>query len=74
MPVESLIEQSQFERSFYGHEDNVHLESDLTGATLYKSTDTCPWQCKTFIWTCQPAIFESMADQPHQWSFPKMNN
>lgn len=82
-PVESFVEQSQFERNFYGHEDNVHptllsnvqnsVESDLTGATLYKSTDNLPMTTQTLPldMTLQAAIFESLSGQPHEGSFPE---
>lgn len=82
-PVESFVEQSQFERNFYGHEDDVHptllsnaqnsVEPDLTGATLYKSTDNLPMttQGLPLDMPLQAAIFESFPGQALQGSFPE---
>ncbi|KAH6803059.1 hypothetical protein C2S51_034505 [Perilla frutescens var. frutescens] len=82
-PVESFVEQSQFERNFYGHEDNVHPtllsnaqnsgESDLTGAPLYKSTDNPPMttQALPLDLPLPAAIFESFPGLPLPGSFPE---
>ncbi|XP_047945557.1 transcription factor BIM3-like isoform X2 [Salvia hispanica] len=79
-PDASFVDQTQFERNFYGHEDDVHpallsnvqnpVESDLTGATLYKSTDNPPMatQAPTMAMPLPAAIFESLPGQP-QGSF-----
>ncbi|XP_042057142.1 transcription factor BIM3-like [Salvia splendens] len=83
-PDASFVDQTQFERNFYGHEDDVHpallsnvqnpVESDLTGATLYKSTDNPPMatQAPTMAMPLPAAIFESLPGQP-QGSFTEAN-
>nr|AKN09599.1 basic helix-loop-helix transcription factor [Salvia miltiorrhiza] len=80
-PDESFVDQTQFERNFYGHEDNVHpvllsnaqnsVESDLTGVTLYKSAVNPPMttQALAMAMPLPAAIFESLPGQPHQGSF-----
>ncbi|KAL8546131.1 hypothetical protein ACS0TY_006019 [Phlomoides rotata] len=82
-PVESFIDQSQFDRNFYGHEDNVlhpsllsnaqhPVDSEFTGATLYKSIDNLPMttQSLPLDMPLQPAIFDGVIGQLHQESFP----
>lgn len=85
-PDESFVEQSQFERNFYGHEDNIHpamlsnaqdpVESDITGATLYKSTDNQPMttQALAMETPLQETIFESLPGHSHQGSLPDQIN
>lgn len=49
------------------------VESDLTGATLYKSADNLPMTTQNLAldMPLQAAIFESLPGQPHQGSFPE---
>ncbi|KAK4426279.1 Transcription factor BIM2 [Sesamum alatum] len=83
-PVESFGDQSQLDRDLSGHEDNVVLnptvlsnvqnsvESDLTGAALYRSTDNPPMTMRALPLNMPPQgpMFESMPAQPHPGSFP----
>ncbi|KAL1558940.1 basic helix-loop-helix transcription factor [Salvia divinorum] len=78
---ESFINQNQIESNFYGHVgDKIHppllsnaqnsVESDLTGSTLYKSTDnpTMATQALAMDMPLPAAIYESLPGQPHQGS------